>query len=51
MVLHWMTPLEKIVIDLWEDLQQAHKFGSLIRLEEKFVYHLDQLVKSFNEHN
>jgi len=25
----------KIIEDLWEDLQQAHKFGSLIRLEEK----------------
>ena len=25
----------KIIEDLWEDLQNAHKFGSLIRLEEK----------------
>jgi hypothetical protein len=25
----------KIIADLWADLQQAHKFGSLIRLEEK----------------
>ncbi|MEZ4915159.1 MAG: BREX-1 system adenine-specific DNA-methyltransferase PglX [Chitinophagales bacterium] len=25
----------KIIADLWEDLQNAHKFGSLIRLEEK----------------
>ena len=37
--------LEKIVIDLWEDLQQAHKFGSLIRLEEKFSIKLHGLVK------
>jgi hypothetical protein len=37
--------LEKIVIDLWEDLQQAHKFGSLIRLEEKFSIKLHCLVK------
>jgi hypothetical protein len=37
--------LEKIVIDLWEDLQQAHKFGSLIRLEEKFSNKLHGLVK------
>lgn len=37
--------LEKIVIDLWEDLQQAHKFGSLIRLEEKFSASLQGLVK------
>lgn len=25
----------KIVADVWEDLQQAHKFGTLIRMEEK----------------
>ncbi|MCP9762295.1 BREX-1 system adenine-specific DNA-methyltransferase PglX [Lacihabitans soyangensis] len=25
----------KIIEEVWEDLQQAHKFGSLIRLEEK----------------
>lgn len=37
--------LEKIVIDLWEDIQQAHKFGSLIRLEEKFSIKLHGLVK------
>lgn len=37
--------LEKIVIDLWKDLQQAHKFGSLIRLEEKFSIKLHGLVK------
>ncbi|MBU2651644.1 MAG: Eco57I restriction-modification methylase domain-containing protein [Bacteroidetes bacterium] len=28
--------LESIVKDLWEDIQQAHRFGSLIRLYEKF---------------
>jgi hypothetical protein len=28
----------KIIEDLWEDLQQAHKFGSLIRLEEKLHF-------------
>jgi hypothetical protein len=38
--------LEKIVIDLWGDLQQAHKFGSLIRLEEKFNIRLHGLVQS-----
>ncbi|QQS30387.1 MAG: BREX-1 system adenine-specific DNA-methyltransferase PglX [Sphingobacteriales bacterium] len=37
--------LEKIVMDLWEDLQQAHKFGTLIRLEEKFSIKLHGLVK------
>lgn len=48
--------LEKIVIDLWEDLQQAYKFGSLIRLEEKFSLRLHGLVKGegvtlFSEEN
>ncbi|PKP36802.1 MAG: restriction endonuclease, partial [Bacteroidetes bacterium HGW-Bacteroidetes-14] len=50
------SQLEKIVIDLWEDLQQAHKFGSLIRLEEKFSIKLHGLVKNegitlFSEEN
>ncbi|WP_291078429.1 MULTISPECIES: BREX-1 system adenine-specific DNA-methyltransferase PglX [unclassified Empedobacter] len=26
--------LESLVIDLWDDLRQAHKFGALIRIEE-----------------
>jgi len=37
------SELEGIVTDLWSDLQQAYKFGSLIRLEEKFIAHLKQL--------
>lgn len=37
--------LEKIVVDLWEDLQQAYKFGSLLRLEEKFSFRLHTLVQ------
>jgi hypothetical protein len=41
--------LEKIVIDLWYDLQQAHKFGSLIRLEEKFSFRLHGLVQEFEK--
>lgn len=41
--------LEKIVIDLWEDLQQAYKFGSLIRLEEKFSMRLHDLVQQWGE--
>jgi hypothetical protein len=41
--------LEKIVIDLWFDLQQAHKFGSLIRLEEKFSFRLHGLVQEFEK--
>ncbi|HTF27734.1 MAG TPA: Eco57I restriction-modification methylase domain-containing protein, partial [Flavitalea sp.] len=36
--------LEKIVIDLWADLQQAYKFGALIRMEEKFSLRLHGLV-------
>ena len=39
--------LEKIVIDLWDDLQQAYKFGSLIRLEEQFNARIDSLVAQF----
>jgi len=39
--------LENIVIDLWSDLQQAYKFGSLIRLEEKFSIRLQTLVQKF----
>ncbi len=39
--------LEKIVIDLWADLQQAHRYGSLIRLEEKFSKRLNELVQEF----
>lgn len=37
--------LEKIVIDLWGDLQQAYKFGALIRLEEKFSSRLRGLIE------
>ncbi len=41
--------LEKIVIDLWSDLQQAYKFGSLIRLEEKFKQRLSGLIQEFEQ--
>ena len=40
--------LEKIVTDLWKDLQQAYKFGTLIRLEEKFNLKLHGLVAEFS---
>jgi len=36
--------LEKIVVDLWSDLQQAYKFGSLIRLDEEFNNRLQALI-------
>lgn len=39
--------LEKIVIDLWKDLQQAYKFGSLIRLKEKFAAKLDDKIEKW----
>ncbi len=39
--------LEKIVTDLWADLQQAYKFGALIHLEEKFSMRLHGLVQQF----
>ena len=41
--------LEKIVIDIWADLQQAYKFGSLIRLEEKFNSRLKELEGEFEK--
>jgi hypothetical protein len=41
--------LESIVQDLWLDLQQAHKFGSLLRLEEKFAFRLEQLMAKFQK--
>ncbi len=41
--------LEKIVLDLWNDLQQAHRFGSLLRLEEKLNHHLNRLVQPFQK--
>lgn len=31
---------KEIIRDIWNDLQQAYKFGSLIRLEEKLSIHL-----------
>ncbi len=38
------SDLEKIVIDLWSDLQQAHRFGSLLRLQEKYDAELQNLI-------
>lgn len=36
--------LQSIVKSIWTDLQQAYKFGSLIRLEEKFNSRLQALM-------
>lgn len=41
------TYQEKIITSIWEDLQNAHKFGSLLRLEEKFNVQLHGLVADF----
>lgn len=34
-----------VIEDIWEDLQQAHKFGSLVRIEEKLSLKLHGLVE------
>ena len=36
---------KEIIQNIWTDLQQAYKFGSLIRLEEKLNIHLHGLQK------
>ena len=36
---------KEIIRDIWSDLQQAYKFGSLIRLEEKLSIRLHGLTK------
>jgi len=41
--------LETIVIDIWSDLQQAFKFGSLIRVEERFNTRLKILEDEFKK--
>jgi len=41
------SELEKIVTDLWSDLQKAYKFGSLLRLQEKFSLQMHGLVSEF----
>lgn len=41
--------LENIVTEMWDDLQQAYKFGSLIRLEEKFNLRMQELVQQWGE--
>ena len=37
---------KEIIRDIWSDLQQAYKFGSLIRLEEKLSIRLHGLTQS-----
>lgn len=39
---------KEIIRDIWTDLQQAYKFGSLIRLEEKLSIQLHGLKQQFD---
>ena len=39
---------KEIIRDIWNDLHQAYKFGSLIRLEEKLSFHLHGLKQQFD---
>ncbi len=41
--------LEELIIELWSDLQQAYKFGSLIMIEEKFSNKLEKLESGFKK--
>lgn len=45
------SDLEKIVVDLWSDLQQAYKFGSLIRLNDEFNNRLHRLIEVYEKEN
>lgn len=40
--------LDQLINDLWVDLQNAYKFGSLIRLEEKFNARMKQMEQQFS---
>lgn len=41
------TRTKSVVRELWNDLQQAYKFGSLIRLDEKLSIRLHGMVQEF----
>lgn len=38
--------VERVIISIWDDLQQAHKFGALIRIEEIVEHHLSTFERS-----
>ena len=40
---------KKVIRELWTDLQQAYKFGALIRIEEKLSLHTHALVQQFEK--
>lgn len=41
--------LDQLVNQIWVDLQNAYKFGSLVRIEEKFYAKIDEIEKRFNQ--
>jgi hypothetical protein len=40
--------LDQLINEIWVDLQNAHKFGSLVRIEEKFNAKIDELEGRFS---
>jgi hypothetical protein len=38
---------QEVIRDIWGDLQNAYKFGALIRLEEKLNFHFHGLIQDF----
>ncbi len=38
---------QEVIRDIWSDLQNAYKFGALIRLEEKLNFHFHGLIQDF----
>lgn len=38
---------QEVIRDIWTDLQNAYKFGALIRLEEKLNFHFHGLIQDF----
>ena len=40
---------QKLVQEIWSDLQQAHRFGSLVRVGEKVTARLETLVARFRK--
>jgi hypothetical protein len=41
------TKQQEVIRDIWSDLQNAYKFGALIRLEEKLNFHFHGLLQDF----
>lgn len=47
--LRFEKELNLMVNDIWVDLQNAHKFGSLIRIEEKFNAKIQKIQQQFDQ--